>query len=84
LACCDHVSEAPGNATDDALEIRSVDRSDKDRFEAAMTMAFGADPVARWAWPEPFQFISILMPLVTLFGGKSFDPPMFPMLRDPR
>jgi GNAT superfamily N-acetyltransferase len=57
----------------DALEIRSVTRSDKDRFEAAMTMAFSADPAARWAWPEPLQFINIFMPLVTLFGGKSFD-----------
>jgi len=58
---------------DDALEIRSVTRSDKDRFEAAMTMAFSADPAARWAWPDPLQFIDIFMPLVTLFGGKSFD-----------
>jgi len=40
---------------DDALEIRSVTRADKDRFEAAMTMAFSADPAARWAWPDPLQ-----------------------------
>jgi GNAT superfamily N-acetyltransferase len=38
-----------------------------------MTMAFSADPAARWAWPDPLQFITIFMPLVTLFGGKSFD-----------
>lgn len=56
-----------------ALEIRSVTRTDQDRFEAAMTMAFSADPVARWAWPDPLQFINIFIPLVTLFGGKSFD-----------
>lgn len=54
-------------------EIRSVTRSDKDRFAAAMTMAFSADPAARWAWPDPLQFINIFIPLVTLFGGKSFD-----------
>lgn len=58
-----------GNAPD----IRSVTRSDKDRFEATMTVAFSADPAARWAWPDPLQFINIFMPLVTLFGGKSFD-----------
>jgi GNAT superfamily N-acetyltransferase len=62
-----------GKSMDDALEIRSITRSDKDRFEAAMTMAFSADPAARWAWPDPLQFINIFMPLVTLFGGKSFD-----------
>lgn len=58
---------------DHSLEVRPVSRSDKDRFEAAMTMAFSADPAARWAWPAPHQFISTFMPLVTLFGGKSFD-----------
>ena len=36
------------SAKDHALEIRSVTRSDKDRFEAAMTIAFSADPAARW------------------------------------
>ena len=60
-------------AKDNALGIRSATRSDKDRFEAAMTMAFSADPAARWAWPDPLQYINTFMPLVTLFGGKSFD-----------
>jgi len=58
---------------DRALDIRLATRSDKDRFEAAMTMAFSADPVARWAWPDPLQYINTFMPMVTLFGGKSFD-----------
>ena len=56
-----------------ALEIRSVTRSDRDRFESTMTMAFSADPAARWAWPDPLQYLRIFIPLVTLFGGKSFD-----------
>lgn len=59
--------------TGEALNIRSVTRSDKNRFEAAMTLAFSADPAARWAWPDPHQFIETFMPLVTLFGGKAFD-----------
>jgi GNAT superfamily N-acetyltransferase len=62
-----------GKALDNALDVRSVSRPDKDRFEAAMTMAFSADPAARWAWSEPLQFINIFMPLVTLVGGKSFE-----------
>ncbi|MDW4551241.1 hypothetical protein R5H32_17935 [Defluviimonas sp. D31] len=36
-------------------------------------MAFSTDPAARWAWPDPLQFPTIFRPLVTLFGGKSFD-----------
>lgn len=54
-------------------EIRKATRSDQPRFEAAMTMAFSADPAARWAWPDPLQFITVFIPLVTLFGGKSLD-----------
>ena len=53
--------------------IRSVSWSDKDRFSATMTLAFAADPVARWAWPDPLQHMHTFMPLVGLFGGKSFD-----------
>jgi GNAT superfamily N-acetyltransferase len=62
-----------GKAVDNAPAIRAVTRSDKDRFAAAMTMAFTADPAARWAWPDPLQFMNIFIPLVTLFGGKSFE-----------
>ena len=58
---------------DNALDIRPVTRSDKDRFEAAMTMAFSTDPAVRWALPDPLQYINTFMPLVTLFGGKSFE-----------
>lgn len=64
---------APAPLTATALEIRPVTRSDQDQFNAAMTMAFSTDPAARWAWSDPLQFINIFMPLVTLFGGKSFD-----------
>jgi GNAT superfamily N-acetyltransferase len=58
---------------DKTLDVRAITRSDRVRFEAAMTMAFTTDPAARWAWPDPLQFIRVFMPLVTLFGGKSFD-----------
>lgn len=60
-------------STDETLQVKSVTRSDKGRFEAAMTVAFSADRLVRWAWPDPQQFIRTFLPLVTLFGGKSFD-----------
>lgn len=62
-----------GEAMDCGADIRSITRSDKDRCEAAMTMAFSADPGARWCWPDPLQYINTFMPLVSLFGGKSYD-----------
>lgn len=58
---------------DNPFVIRTATRVDRDRFEASMTLAFSADPAARWAWPDPHQFLSTFLPLVTLFGGKSFD-----------
>jgi GNAT superfamily N-acetyltransferase len=67
------VPNTSGKAMDGAPKIRPATRSDRARLEAAMTMAFTADPVARWAWPDPLQFIRIFIPLVSLFGGKSFD-----------
>ena len=57
----------------DAPDLRAVAWSERDRCEAAMTMAFSSDPVARWAWPDPLQYIRTFMPLVTLFGGKAHD-----------
>lgn len=68
-----HLSTSPALHQDQAPRIRSVPRTERARFEAAMAMAFGADPAARWAWPDPLQFLTVFRPLVTLFGGKSFD-----------
>ena len=52
LTCHGHGPDVRGKAMDRALEVRLVTRSEKDRFEAAMTMAFSADPAARWAEQE--------------------------------
>lgn len=57
----------------DAPRVRSVAHSEKDQFESTMTMAFMADPVVRWAWPDPHQYIKAFIPFVNLFGGKFID-----------
>ena len=63
----------PITQRDHARRVRAITRAEKDRFAAAMTMAFSADPVARWAWPDPLQYLHVMVPLVDLFGGKAFD-----------
>jgi hypothetical protein len=68
-----HMHKASAMRLGQAQQIRSVSRSEQSRFAAAMTMAFSADPAARWAWPDPHQFLEVFRPLVTLFGGKAFD-----------
>jgi GNAT superfamily N-acetyltransferase len=56
-----------------APEVRPAPTTEIARFEATMTLAFSADPAARWAWPDPAQFLAVFRPLVMLFGGKAFD-----------
>lgn len=53
--------------------VRTVLPAEQDRLAATMTLAFANDPAARWAWPDPGQFLQTFLPLVTLFGGKSLD-----------
>ncbi len=52
-------------------EIRPVQQSEADRLAATVTLAFCADPAARWIWPDANQHISALMPLVGAFGGEA-------------
>ncbi|PZQ95603.1 MAG: GNAT family N-acetyltransferase [Cereibacter sphaeroides] len=58
---------------DQKLIVRAADRADQARFGAVLTAAFITDPVARWVWPDPLQFIEAFMPFSNLFGGKSLD-----------
>lgn len=58
---------------DNAPDVRPVTRSDKDRFESTMAVAFTNDPLVRWAWTDPLQYVQTFVPFTTLFGGKSFD-----------
>jgi len=37
-----------------------------------VVLAFSADPAARWAWPEPQQYLQHFPSFVKAFGGKAF------------
>lgn len=58
---------------DKVPEVRPVTRSDQDRFESVMSVAFTNDPLVRWAWADPLQYVRTFVPFTTLFGGKSLD-----------
>ena len=53
--------------------ITSANWSDLDRYASTMTLAFAADPVVRWAFPDARQYMTTFMPLVGIFGGPGFD-----------
>jgi GNAT superfamily N-acetyltransferase len=37
-----------------------------------VVMAFGADPVTRWAWPRSHQYLAAMPTFVRAFGGGAF------------
>jgi ribosomal protein S18 acetylase RimI-like enzyme len=49
--------------------IRTATSPDAERCLAALTLAFGADPACRWAWPDPQRYLEAFPPFARAFGG---------------
>lgn len=52
--------------------IKSATMADEDAILAVITFAFSTDPVARWMWPNPHQYLTHMPPFVRAFGGEAF------------
>lgn len=37
-----------------------------------IVLAFAADPVARWTWPDGHQYLTTMPRLARAFGGRAF------------
>lgn len=48
-------------------------RSEAGRVLSSITLAFTADPVVRWFYPEPHSFLSHFPLVADLFGGRAFE-----------
>ena len=48
--------------------IASVDKSDEARVIATLVSAFIADPVERWLFAEPLQYLTQFAQFVAAFG----------------
>jgi len=59
------------NATDEQT-IRVVLSGDVPRAVSVQVTAFSADPVMRWLWPEPREYLRHFPELVHGFGGGAF------------
>ena len=46
--------------------------SEEDQTVAALVLAFSTDPVARWVWPEPQQYLAHAPGFFRAFGGPAF------------
>jgi GNAT superfamily N-acetyltransferase len=54
------------------LSFSAVGQSGQDRVFATLVVAFAADPVERWMYPEPQQYLSCFPKFLAAFGGQAF------------
>jgi GNAT superfamily N-acetyltransferase len=52
--------------------IQTATQADEAAAIGVVVLAFGADPVARWTWPDPAQYLAHFPAFVKAFGGKAF------------
>jgi ribosomal protein S18 acetylase RimI-like enzyme len=55
-------------AVDTTDEIRTANEA---RAVSVITLAFSADPIARWVYPDPHQYYTYFPELVRAFAGES-------------
>jgi GNAT superfamily N-acetyltransferase len=55
-----------------ALQVLPVHEDDQDRAFATLLVAFAADPVERWLYPEAHQYLTHFPTFLSAFGGKAF------------
>ena len=54
------------------LAFSEVGESGRERVLATLVLAFAADPVERWMYPEPLQYLSHFPMFLAAFGGQAF------------
>ena len=53
--------------------VKTITSGDRDRIITALVMAFSADPMSRWMYPNPHQYLTYFPRFVEIFGGKAFE-----------
>jgi GNAT superfamily N-acetyltransferase len=52
--------------------VKEAAPSEAQRAVATIVLAFNADPAARWAYPDPAQYLTHFPAVVQAFGGRAF------------
>lgn len=53
--------------------IQTATGADQDHLIAVIVLAFSTDPVARWSFPDPDQYLREFPKFVRAFGGRAFE-----------
>ena len=56
-----------------APEVKSADANVRASAISTIVLGFAADPMARWAWPDPSEYLRIMPRFVNAFGGRAFE-----------
>jgi ribosomal protein S18 acetylase RimI-like enzyme len=52
--------------------VKEAAPPEAERVVATIVLAFSADPVSRWAYPDPAQYLMHFPAVVQAFGGRAF------------
>jgi GNAT superfamily N-acetyltransferase len=50
-----------------------IQRNERHRAIATLTLAFASDPITRWAWPDSYTFATVWPQVIEAFGGRAFE-----------
>jgi len=52
--------------------VKVLAAADEDRAAATVMLAFAADPMARWTWPQAEQYLAAMPRMIRAFGSRAF------------
>ncbi|HET9531954.1 MAG TPA: GNAT family N-acetyltransferase [Blastocatellia bacterium] len=55
------------------ISINTASTSEQENAIGVVVLAFSADPVARWYYPDPHDYLTYFPRIVRAFGGKAFQ-----------
>jgi ribosomal protein S18 acetylase RimI-like enzyme len=53
-------------------KVKTATTADQDSAVDTVVLAFAADPVARWCWPDAHQYLTAMPRFTVAFGGAAF------------
>lgn len=56
-----------------SLSVRKTTQADHNAAIATVVLAFSTDPVARWCWPDPHQYLENMPGFIKAFAGGAFE-----------
>ncbi|KRR27212.1 GNAT family N-acetyltransferase [Bradyrhizobium retamae] len=54
-------------------EVKSAGADDRANAISTIVLGFAADPMARFAWPDPSEYLRTMPRMVNAFGGRAFE-----------